>query len=222
MEEQRQRRKRTARGEEVSPSRQEGGVLECPLGVEHASARDEAVANVLERNRMLSGQRWLRGRSIIRKGAISIQDGLQYEGENTGLCGHRGDDASSKAEHSKPSHVFPQKAPASFVAPLQAALTLEQHNETRAMCVQDVVTPEVIEQVCTLLMLLADENLEKLQQSNEIVDGILSGNTELLSSLDVDQVTSFVEGLTLWSREQERIMDEEFVSTAKKNMSDNR
>lgn len=310
MEEQRQRRKRTARGEEVSPSRQEGrssgmppwrgiwgqqlavparvsspsksierkkcncknsrclklycecfaagrycdgcNCVDCHNNEEHASARDEAVANVLERNPNAFRPKVVEGEKHHKKGCNCKKSGclknycecfqagvlctescgcvgcknfegspfktaLQYEGENTGTLPGTGETMrAARQSIASPVQLSPQKAPAPFVAPLQAALTLEQHNETRAMCVQDVVTPEVIEQVCTLLMLLADENLEKLQQSNEIVDGILSGNTELLSSLDVDQVTSFVEGLTLWSREQERIMDEEFVSTAKK------
>lgn len=224
--------------------------VDCHNNEEHASARDEAVVGVLERNPNAFRPKVVEGEKHHKKGCNCKKSGCLKKycecfqagvlcTESCGCVGCKNFQGSpfktapqqeghtmvtsagetmraARQSIASPMQLSPQKTPALFVGPLHAALTAEQNNETRAMCVQDVVTPEVIEQVCTLLLLLADENLEKLQQSNAIVDGILTGNTKVLDSFDVNQVTTFVQELTKWSREQERILDEEFVSTAKK------
>lgn len=108
------------------------------------------------------------------------------------------------------NRISPSKAPL-----VNASLTPEQIKSITDMCVNEVIKPEVIEQVCTLLMLLVDENLEKLQASDPILKAIFHSEVDI-SSFSPEQIDAIVQDIEGKSEELKSTIDSEFLSTMEK------
>lgn len=99
---------------------------------------------------------------------------------------------------------------------VHASLTDEQINTITSMCISEVIKPEVIKQVCTLLMLLVDENLEKLRQSNPVLEKLLDGDDNVLSDASQETIDSFWHEIQTKVTEQQETIDNEFLLTLQK------
>ena len=99
---------------------------------------------------------------------------------------------------------------------VHASLTAEQIKATTSMCISEVIKPEVVKQVCTLLMLLVDENLDTLRKSNTILDKILVGDQCSLGDASQDSINAFCQDIQTKYNEQKDIMDREFLLTIQK------
>jgi hypothetical protein len=99
---------------------------------------------------------------------------------------------------------------------IHASLTPEQIRATTSICISEVIKPEVVKHVCTLLMLLVDENLETLYKTNPIIQKIMVGDDSVFSNTSQDTIDGFFQDIQEKYNQQKDIMDREFLSTVQK------
>ena len=96
---------------------------------------------------------------------------------------------------------------------VHASLTAEQIRATTSMCISEVIKPDVVKNVCTLLLLLLHENLEALCDSNGTFRKILIGDDSDLSNASQDAIGTFSQDIETKYNELKDMMDREFIST---------
>ena len=152
--------------------------------------------------------------------AMTSPDGLGFGGKqkpSPGVIHSPIQSAPRQTQLGSPLQLSPEKlrVSSSKAALVNASLTPEQIKSITDMCVNEVIKPEVIEQVCTLLMLLVDENLEKIQNSNPRLKSIFH-NEAGMSSFLPEQIDASVQDIEEKSEELKSTIDSEFLSTMEK------